>query len=302
MAQKWHEKASVQATIVNALIGVLPATAIAAVAIYYQIQLGDDQIALTKQIANQQAVNDSADTRRSDQKYSNDSLQAVKQLEFTKSAVEQQNEKYYNDSMLAVKQMDLNKLQFELAKLKRNDDIKLNARLEQISKNNLAVSEGQYSIQKIERAAKSVSDIVEFGKVQQIMGDINRTLQNTYVANYIGPNCWSRKIISLLGSNLNNPALQENEPLLNKWLAVMEKIEEQQNNLSIRIFYENIKGDSAFIVNTLDKKIGINTVAQDELVQPLNRAGNLFGSSFNYYRNELIRRTENYRNLVNSMR
>jgi hypothetical protein len=167
MAQKWHEKASVQSSMVNALIGVIPATLVGIATIYVQISLANQQVALSNQASTEQEKRDNIAAKRAAKRYNSDSL-------------------------LATKDLELNKLQFELAQLKRKDDIALSARLESINSNQLKISESQYSIQKKGTESQAVNDLLKFNSAINKLGDLLPNNELT-IEDFKGPDSWVKK-------------------------------------------------------------------------------------------------------------
>ena len=193
MAQKWYNKASVQSSIVNALIGVIPATIVGVATIVVQINLANKQINLSIQASKDQERKDDIAAVRAAKRYSSDSL-------------------------LATKGLELNKFQFELERDKRKDDIALNERLERINNTQLKISENQYSIQKKRAESQAVNDLLKFGLAVNKLGDLLPDKELT-IEDFKGSNSWAKKVTNLLESQLENPTLQEDRDLFDKWVT-----------------------------------------------------------------------------------
>lgn len=193
MAQKWHQKASVQSSIVNALIGVIPATMVGIVTIWVQIDLATKQADLGKQASKEQETKDS--------------LAAIRATK-----------RYHSDSLLDSKDLELNRLQFELAQLKREDDIALNGRLERINKNQLMISESQYALQKKRVESQEINDLLRFNsavtELDNLISDYGSSVED-----FRGRDSWVRKVIKTLESQLDNPILQVDKALFEEWTS-----------------------------------------------------------------------------------
>ncbi|GAB3803107.1 hypothetical protein GCM10028819_32480 [Spirosoma humi] len=201
MAQKWYEKASVQATI--------PASVIAIGAIVVQIWLAKWQINLSIETAKKQAEKDSVNS--------------------VESSI-----KYHNDSSLAANQLALNKLQLKIASQKRTDDIELNSRQERISRNELIISERQFSIQKRQITLKKYNDLIELGKSINrliILGYSNHFADHR--KNFDGTNTWVQDVINVMEKELTNPVLIENKEAYSKWSDALSKLKYQQWMFSV---------------------------------------------------------------------
>lgn len=263
MAQKWYEKASVQSSIANALIGVIPATIVGIVTIYVQINLANKQVELSSQASKEQEKKDSIAAIRASKRYSSDSL-------------------------LATKDLELNKFQFELAQIKRKDDIALNARLEKINSTQLKISESQYSIQKKKTEAQAVNDLMRFGLAINKLGDLLPDKELT-IEDFKGSDSWVKRVINVLESQLENPILQEDRDLFDEWVTEIGGLNSTFWVYNTNPNFKSVSIDSLkrYVVQHPDQ-LQVFKITEKQITE-------LFNNSNNFYTEEATRRMGTFR-------
>ncbi|MFD2935220.1 hypothetical protein [Spirosoma flavum] len=220
MAQHWINKASVQAAIANALVGIIPATFVAIAAILVQINYANKQIALSDSVSIKQEIKDSLTWVRVKKQYSSDSL-------------------------LAIKDLELNRLQIELATRKREDDIAQGNTLAEINRNQLKVFEAQLKIVNDNNRIQVLKNLNLFGSNLKKYGEIINSID--FVRRFDNDDIKSiHYVLSFLQNQSTNPILFENPDMLRKFHLEIYQINSYiglANHIKDTLQYDNLYHD-----------------------------------------------------------
>jgi hypothetical protein len=220
---KFYQKATVQATIINGLIGVIPAICIAFATTYIQIGLADKQYAQTERAAKQ------------------DSIQGIQ------------------DSILSARELRLNELQFKLAELKRKDEVDLGERMQAINTNQLAISKSELLILEQQHKIRAIENLAKFGlaveKLSRIMDDSLGKIHSK------GKLQMLRSLFVILSSEVKNPILLEDPKHLKEWYLAIEDV--KGSLILAELFYDDEARDryhengAIYKMHLPEKPIGI---------------------------------------------